>query len=185
MNKIVVYSNGPQQLLYYPDFFERSYFEQLKNELPWQQNEIRVFGKTHQEPRLTCWFGPAYKYSSIQWPKTAFSELMSEIKIQLHHAVDFPFNAALANYYRSGDDSMGWHSDNEPEMDRSLIASATFGGTRTFRFRNKNTGATISLELLDRSLLLMVNMQDEWQHALPKSKKQKTPRINLTFRRLQ
>jgi alkylated DNA repair dioxygenase AlkB len=185
MSNIVLYANGPQQLIYYPDFFNRSFFDELEKELPWQQNEIRVFGKLHREPRLTCWFGPAYKYSSIQWPDTEFSPLANELKERLQQTFDFPFNAALGNYYRSGDDSMGWHSDDEPEMDRSLIASVTFGGTRTFRFRNKNTGATISQELHDRSLLLMVHMQDDWQHALPKSKRKNAPRINLTFRRLK
>jgi alkylated DNA repair dioxygenase AlkB len=185
MNKIVVYSNGPQQLIYYPDFFPRSYFEQLERDLPWQQNEIRVFGKLHNEPRLTCWYGPAYKYSSIQWPDAAFSELMHEIKNHLNLAVDFPFNAALANYYRSGEDSMGWHSDNEPEMDRSIIASVTFGGKRLFHFRHKRNGEKLSLELNDRSLLLMIHMQDDWQHAIPKTKRPVAPRINLTFRKIQ
>jgi alkylated DNA repair dioxygenase AlkB len=185
MNKIVVYSNGQQQLIYYPDFFERSYFDLLQQELPWQQNEIRVFGKIHKEPRLTCWFGPAYQYSSIRWPEAEFPSLMHEIRSRLTKAIDFPFNAVLANYYRSGDDSMGWHSDNEPEMDRSIIASVTFGGKRAFRFRNRLNGQTLSLELHDRSLLLMVHMQDEWQHAIPKTKRPVAPRINLTFRRIQ
>jgi len=185
MNKIVVYSNGPQQLIYYPDFFERSYLGILENDLPWQQNEIRVFGKLHKEPRLTCWFGPAYKYSSIQWPETDLPEIMNELKLKLEHAVGFAFNAVLANYYRSGEDSMGWHSDNETEMDSSLIASVTFGGSRTFRFRNKQNGQTMSLELHDRSLLIMAHMQDEWQHAIPKTKRPVLPRINLTFRRIQ
>jgi alkylated DNA repair dioxygenase AlkB len=69
-------------------------------------------------------------------------------------------------------------------MDSSLIASASFGGKRSFRFRNKMSGQTISMELHDRSLLLMFNMQQEWQHALPKSKRAMQPRINLTFRNI-
>ena len=184
MNKIVVYSNGPQQLIYYPDFFKRSHFDDLCNQLPWQQNEIRVFGKLHNEPRLTCWFGPAYKYSSIQWPEAEFPELINEIKLQLQTATDFSFNAVLANFYRSGDDSMGWHSDNEPEMDKSLIASVTFGGKRIFKMRHRTSEQKIDLELIDSSLLLMHNMQDEWQHAVPKSKTRLAPRINLTYRRI-
>lgn len=185
MNKIVVYSNGTQQLIYYSDFFERSYFDLLQQELPWQQNEIRVFGKVHKEPRLTCWFGPAYQYSSIQWLASDFPEILSDIQLKLESAIEFPFNAVLANLYRNGEDSMGWHSDNEPEMDRSVIASVTFGGKRSFRFRNKTNGEKLSIELQDRSLLLMIHMQDEWQHAIPKTKRMVVPRINLTFRRIQ
>jgi alkylated DNA repair dioxygenase AlkB len=184
MNKIVVYSNGNQQLLYYPEFFTRSYFELLKQELPWQQNDIRVFGKLHKEPRLTCWFGPAYKYSSIQWPEAAFPELINEINIKLNVVADFSFNAVLANYYRSGNDSMGWHSDNEPEMDKSLIASVTFGGKRIFKMRNRGNGQKVDIELADSSLLIMRHMQDDWQHAIPKSKTRNDPRINLTYRRI-
>jgi alkylated DNA repair dioxygenase AlkB len=159
MNKIVVYSNGPQQLLYYPDFFDYGYFERLKNELPWQQNEIRVFGKIHQEPRLTCWFGPSYKYSSIQWEEAPIPNILTPLTEQIAGIANFSFNAVLANYYRDGTDSMGWHSDNEPEMDISLIASASFGVKRSFRFRNKMSGQTISMELHDRSLLLMFKMK--------------------------
>ncbi|MFM7235105.1 MAG: alpha-ketoglutarate-dependent dioxygenase AlkB family protein [Flavobacteriales bacterium] len=182
MNSIVVFSNGPEQLIYYPDFFSTSYFNLLRDELPWQQNEIRVFGKTHNEPRLTCWFGPAYRYSSIQWPESDFPVLLKEIRMKLETATDFPFNAVLANLYRNGHDSMGWHSDNEPEMDTALIASVTFGGKRVFKFRNKRTDSKLEIELHDRSLLLMHHMQTNWQHALPKSKTRQAPRINLTFR---
>ena len=184
MKAIVVFSNGPQQLLYYPDFFDHGYFERLKTGLPWQQNEIRVFGKIHQEPRLTCWFGPSYKYSSIQWKEAPMPSLLTPLTERIGIITDFSFNAVLANYYRNGTDSMGWHSDNEPEMDSSFIASASFGGSRSFRFRNKLNGQTISMELHDCSLLLMCRMQQEWQHALPKSKRALQPRINLTFRNI-
>jgi alkylated DNA repair dioxygenase AlkB len=182
MSAIVLLNDGIQRLVYYPDFFNASHFERLESELPWQQNHIRVFGKLHQEPRLTCWFGPAYHYSSIQWPAAPMPPLLEDIQAQLTEASDFPFNAVLANFYRNGEDSMGWHSDNEPEIDSSLIASATFGGKRILKFRRKSDKQTIDIELLDRSLLLMHNMQTDWQHALPKSKTRTAPRINLTFR---
>jgi alkylated DNA repair dioxygenase AlkB len=184
MNAITLFAEGPQRLLYYPDFFSSSDFERLKAGLPWQQNSIRVFGKEHLEPRLTCWFGPAYRYSSIQWPELPMPPLLSDIRSQLSLATDFPFNAVLANYYRDGNDSMGWHSDNEPEMDSSFIVSASFGGTRTFHFRNKLDGKTLKIDLLNRSLLIMQHMQTDWQHAIHKTKRPVHPRINLTFRRI-
>lgn len=184
MNGITIYSNGIEQLLFYPNFFASSIFEQLQSELPWQQNDIRVFGTTHKEPRLTCWFGPAYRYSSIQWPEKTMPETLIRVQDEIKQATDFPFNAVLANYYRDGNDSMGWHSDNEPEIDSVLIASATFGGKRMFKLRNRLTGQKIDIELLDSSLLLMCNMQNHWEHAIPKSKTRNAPRINLTFRRI-
>lgn len=184
MHRFVVFENGEQQLVYYSHFFNSSHFAWLSEQLPWQQNEIRVFGKTHLEPRLTCWFGPAYRYSSIQWPEKKMSPPILALCKQLNSVTDFPFNAVLANYYRNGGDSMGWHSDDEPEIDSSLIASATFGGKRVFKFRHKKTGQTIDIELDDCSLLLMHHMQEDWQHALPKSTRRMAPRINLTFRRI-
>ncbi len=185
MNQLVLYTSGSTQLIYYPHFFDTSYFMELQQGLPWQQNEIRVFGKTHLEPRLTCWFGPAYTYSSIQWPQAELPPLLKEIQTKLSSITVFPFNAVLANFYRNGEDSMGWHSDNEPEMDTSLIASATFGGKRLLKFRNKLTNEKLDVELLDRSLLLMYNMQTQWQHGVLKTKRDVQPRINLTFRKIK
>ncbi len=184
MNLIRVFEQGDQRLLYYPDFFSKSCYSELAEALPWRQNEIRLFGKTHLEPRLTAWFGPAYTYSNIHWPEQATHPLLDEIAKPLRELTEFPFNAVLANYYRNGHDSMGWHSDNEPEMDTTLIASVTFGGARTFKFRSKQSGQVISINLLDRSLLLMHHMQNDWQHALPKTSRNNQPRINLTFRRI-
>ena len=184
MNVIRIYEQEEQRLLYYPDFFSKSYYSELAETLPWRQNHIRLFGKTHLEPRLTAWFGPAYSYSHIHWPEQAPSQLMGEIAQPLRELTAFPFNAVLANYYRNGQDSMGWHSDDEPEMDTDLIASVTFGGARAFKFRSKQSGQVISINLLDRSLLLMHHMQKDWQHALPKTSRNNQPRINLTFRRI-
>jgi alkylated DNA repair dioxygenase AlkB len=183
MNNIVVHSNGSQQLIYYPHFFERSHFGALQNQLPWQQNEIRVFGKLHNEPRLTCWFGPAYKYSSIQWPEAAFPELINEIKLQLQTVTDFSFNAVLANFYRNGDDSMGWHSDNEKEMDSSCIASVSIGAERVLKFKSRSDKKTLFFSLPHGSLLVMNNFQANWQHAIGKVKSA-SPRINFTFRKI-
>lgn len=182
MKGMVIFENGAQRLIYHPDFFPHSIFDRLRDDLPWQQNDIRVFGRLHKEPRLTCWFGPAYRYSSIQWPQTPLLGTVSELQQQVSTITSFPFNAVLANYYRNGNDSMGWHSDNEPEIDTRLIASATFGGKRVFKMRNVQTAQKIDIELADRSLLLMYDLQNGWQHSLPKSKTRLAPRINLTFR---
>jgi len=184
MTRLLIHDEGDQRLVYYPDFFTSSFYTQLAEALNWQQNEIRVFGKVHQEPRHTAWYGPAYRYSSIQWPAQAMHPLLIEIAEPIFQLTSFPFNSVLANHYRNGADSMGWHSDNEPEMDTTLIASATFGGTRTFKCRQKDRSQIISIDLLDRSLLLMYNMQHHWQHSIPKSKRHMQARINLTYRHI-
>jgi alkylated DNA repair dioxygenase AlkB len=89
------------------------------------------------------------------------------------------------NYYRNGDDSMGWHRDNEKELDHRFIASLSFGETRTFKIRNRTTKATLNLDLEHGSLLLMENMQIDHEHALPKRRNLNQPRLNLTYRRIR
>ena len=96
MKGIVLFADEPQKLVYFPEFFATSYFERLSLELPWQQNEIRVFGKIHPEPRLTCWFGPAYRYSSIQWEERSAPALIDEIQQHLMQATPFSFNAVMS-----------------------------------------------------------------------------------------
>lgn len=173
------------QAEYHPDFFTHLSFSLLEESIPWQQNRIRIFGKDYPEPRLTAWFGPAYTYSGIQWPASAMPDFLSEMAIKLTDFTGFEFNAVLANYYRNGRDSMGWHRDNEPEMDTSLIASLSFGASRIFKIRERASRRTHSLELENASLLLMRDMQDDWEHAIMKTTKETGPRINLTFRRIR
>ena len=96
------------------------------------------------------------------------------------------YNACLLNLYHNGDESMGWHSDDEKEIiAESSIASLSLGAERKFSFKHKATKETISVLLENGSLLEMKGaIQKNWWHALPKSKKVIAPRINLTFRQM-
>lgn len=173
-----------EALIYYPQFFSKSYFEQLAQQVEWRQNKITVFGKEHNEPRLTAWYGNPYSYSNIHWPAQTLLPVLHQIQNEIEQEVAFEFNSVLCNYYRHGQDSMGWHSDNEKMVKQTLIASASFGGARLFKVRHKTSGAKANVLLEDNSLLLMQNFQLHWQHALPKSSKYNEPRINLTFRNI-
>jgi len=184
MIKQVIISNGNEQLIYIPQFFPEDLFSELSNQIEWKQNTIRVFGIEHLEPRQTAWFGKPYKYSNISWPEKEYNDLLIRIQHKIIQCTDYKFNSVLANYYRSGQDSMGWHSDNEAEMDTALIASASFGGSRVFKLRNRMTNKKHDVELNNNSLLLMYNLQHNWQHSISKTKRVVEPRINLTFRRI-
>jgi alkylated DNA repair dioxygenase AlkB len=159
-------------------------FHQLALVTPWQQNRIRVFGNWHDEPRLTCWYGPRYTYSNIAWPAAEMTPMLQKIAEQITAVSKSPYNSVLLNYYRSGNDSMGWHRDNEPEIDPASIASLSFGGVRIFKIRKRKTKDVRTIELSGRDLLLMNNMQDNWEHCIPKSLRFCEPRINLTFRQI-
>lgn len=171
-------------LFYLPNFMKLSQLEKLVNEIPWRQNEIKIYGKTHLEPRLTAWFGPKYKYSSVVWEESEMPEFIQDWNKELSNLCNFEFNAVLINYYRNGQDAMGWHRDNEKELDSSCIASLSFGASRVFKVRHKLNRETHSIPLEDKSLLVMKNMQSHWEHCLPRSLKIHQERINLTFRRI-
>lgn len=181
---MILFEEGQERLIYLPQFFQKNYFSLLRDALNWKQNSITVYGKTHQEPRLTAWYGEPYKYSSIVWPRQEWIEPLVDIRQRISQEISFDFNSVLANYYRSGNDAMGWHRDNEREMDSRVIASASFGGERVFKFKHRLHSEKLDVLLEPDSLLIMEHFQNNWLHAVPRSKKRNEPRINLTFRRI-
>lgn len=188
--RVVLFEEKKQALYLYPGLYHSRFDgnELDKTEwitlIPWHHNTIRIFGKEHKEPRLTSWMGPAYKYSSIQWPAEQFVPLVDEVKTELNNLLNFSFNSCLLNYYRDGQDSMGRHRDNEPEMDTSLIASLSFGGSRKIKFRHADGLRKLDITLHHGDVLIMQNFQDDWYHELPKVKRA-LPRLNLTFRKIK
>lgn len=177
------------RLLWWPDVFLPAadvWLEQLQAEIPWQQHRLHLFGREHDEPRLSCWMGEAaYRYSGKSRQPAPWHPLVNEIRKQVQAICAQPFNGVLLNLYRHGQDSMGWHADNEPELGPNpVIASVSLGATRRFQLRHKN-GERRQLLLNHGSLLVMAGeMQYHWQHALPRTAAVDAARINLTFRYL-
>ena len=179
-------------LRYYPHFIPTidaaAYFDRMKEALPWQQDDITVFGKTYAQPRLTALFaanGKPYRYSGLTMHPYPFEGDLLEIKSRLEAFTGHRFTTCLANLYRDGHDSNGWHADDEPELGRNpVIASISLGQERYFHLRHKQLKeARHKLLLQTGSLLLMQGaMQHHWQHQIPKTKKTIGARINLTFR---
>lgn len=179
-------------IVYYPNFFDEkdanSIFQQLLNEIPWQQDDIRVFGKTHPQPRLTALFGnngKPYSYSNIKMQPHPWNMLLQKIKSLVEDCSETNFTSVLLNQYRNGKDSNGWHADNEKELGKNpVIASLSFGAERTFQLKH-NTDSSLkkSLVLEHGSLLIMKGTtQHFWKHQIPKTSKPIGSRINLTFR---
>ncbi|WP_396144104.1 alpha-ketoglutarate-dependent dioxygenase AlkB family protein [Flavobacterium sp.] len=180
------------EIEYYPNFFDaeksKMLFEKMLNEIPWQQDNITVFGKTHPQPRLTCLFGnegKPYSYSNIVMQPHHWNPLLMFIKNEIEEACLENFTTVLLNLYRDGKDSNGWHADNEKELGRNpVIASVSFGAERSFHLQhNTITDAKLKITLENGSLLLMKGeTQHFWKHQIPKTAKSIAPRINLTFR---
>lgn len=180
-------------LRYIADFFSpeqaKDLFINLINEIHWRQDNVHIFGKTHPIPRLQAWYSdPAidYIYSGLRLPHQAYPPNLLSVKKQLEAFLMTKFNGVLCNYYRTGEDHMGWHSDDEKSLGHNpLIASLSFGAERDFVLRNRQHNEKLTVNLQSGSLLIMsAGCQHTWQHALPKRKKIHTGRINLTFRRL-
>jgi alkylated DNA repair dioxygenase AlkB len=151
----------------------------------WRSEIVTVWGKQHPQPRLTAWQGEArYTYSGLTLDPLPFSALLLDIKDAVEAASGRRFNSVLLNYYRNGRDSMGMHSDNEPELGpEPAIASVSVGARRTFILKHKRSGQTVRLALTDGSLLLMSGTtQDNWFHGINKESRVDGPRVNLTFR---
>jgi alkylated DNA repair dioxygenase AlkB len=160
----------------------------LQAEIPWQQHRLNLFGREVAAPRLSCWIGDpdaAYTYSRTRFEPQPWPPVVAMLRDDLATRFGLRFNSVLANLYRDGHDSMGWHSDDEPELGaQPVIASLSFGAVRTFRLRSRATHATaLAIDLSHGSLLVMGGQtQALYQHALPKRAGIHAPRINLTFR---
>lgn len=163
----------------------------LLTELPFRQDEAFLYGKRHPMPRLTCWLGEpgaSYAYSGIHNEPAPFTPTVATLRRQVEAAVGARFDSVLANLYRTGEDRLGWHSDDEAELGpEPLIASLSLGAARTFRLKHRKPTllAPVSLELQSGSLLVMAgSTQRCWLHAVPPRRQVREPRINLTFRQI-
>lgn len=182
------------EVFYYPGFFNADesnlFFEKLEKEVSWNQTPIVIFGKPVLQPRLTAWFGDpekTYRYSGVTMQPQPWTETLLAIKNKINSTFGLDFNSALLNFYRHGQDSMGWHRDNEKELGSNpVIASLSFGEVREFKFRHISKDLKSSVLLENGSLLLMAGQtQHHWQHSISKTKKEIGPRINLTFRTIK
>ncbi len=166
------------------------YLTALIDEIEWTQPMVRFGARTVPSPRLAAWHGDrdaVYTYSGITNRPSPWNSTLQEIRARLEDAVGSGFNSVLLNYYRSGQDSMGWHRDNERELGpEPLIASISLGENRRFLMRHeKDRTLRWSTELENGSALIMLGKtQTFWRHCLPKSKTRNNPRINLTFRQV-
>jgi alkylated DNA repair dioxygenase AlkB len=167
-------------------------FNQLIREVPWRQERILVWGKMHLQPRLVAWYGDRgsdYTYSGITLTPLPWTDLLLEIKTRIETvSAAASFNSVLLNYYRNNRDSMGFHSDDEPELGlRPVISSLSLGEERTLTLKHRlnKLAKPVRLKLASGSLLLMKGeTQKYWMHGIAKESRPCGPRINLTFRQI-
>lgn len=163
--------------------------ESFISKLPWESMTIKMFGRDTKIPRLQCWIGDEgceYRYSGKQLNRQIWNQDLRMIRKKIYKELKIDFNSVLANYYRDGKDSMGWHSDDEKELGPNpTIASISFGSERDLVFRNKISKKTLAIPQTNGCLILIDGeTQKNWQHSIKKTQKVIGPRINLTFRNI-
>lgn len=182
------------ELYYTPHWVEPviadEWLRELSQRTPWTQPEIRIYGRTVSVPRRVAWYGDPearYRYSGLLHEPLLWMPLLAEIRAQVQRHVGQPLNGALLNLYRDGQDAMGWHSDDEPELgEQPLVVSLNLGAARRFDFRRKGIGRIEHSILLEHGSLLVMSgpTQHHWQHQIARSRKVSEPRLNLTFRQI-
>ncbi len=165
---------------------------QLVASTPWRQEEIAVWGKLFPQPRLVAWYGDSdsiYTYSGIKLIPLPWTDLILDIRRRVEAVSGASFNSVLLNYYRDNRDSMGFHSDDEPELgNKPVIGSLSLGDERIFVLKHKSNALVkpVRLRLASGSLLLMKGeTQRHWKHGIVKEARPCGPRVNLTFRRIR
>jgi alkylated DNA repair dioxygenase AlkB len=197
---------NPQFFDYIPRFLDEAEAAELllrlRRELDWSQREVTLYGRRVMQPRLIAWYGDReaiYTYSGLTLLPLPWHPQLLDLRRRIEAATGHPFNGVLANAYRDGRDSMGWHADNEKELGpQAVIASLSLGAPRRFLLRparrqpglkaNVRAGdgtGSFGMTLEHGSLLLMkAGCQQRYQHALPRTRRPTGLRINLTYRRV-
>ena len=187
MNTLLTEIKPP--VLFYPNFLSSidnlDWFQKSQN-LEWTRGEINLYGKSIPVPRDESLFGDDlhYEYRGAQIKAAPWPDFLLEARDRIQALSGYRFNFVVGNRYRTGKDSIGWHSDDFPQIGkRPAIASLSLGSTRKFKLRHKESSETVDYQLESGSLLIMLpGCQDDWVHAVPKTARPVGDRINWTFR---
>ena len=168
----------------------QDYFHKLLDEIPWEQDQVHLYGKTIVTKRKVAWFGNqpySYTYSNTTRTALLWTPILRELKALVEQKSEETYNSCLMNLYHDGDEGMSWHSDNEKELKKEgAIATFSLGAERKFSLKHRTADQKVSVSLENGSLLIMKGAtQQYWLHAITKTKKVKAPRISLTFRTIE
>lgn len=182
-NDGVVNYHGEIMSMHESDF----YFNALLDEIDWRHDQAVIFGKHIETKRKVAWYAEQafeYTYSNITKRALPWTSNLLALKFLVEQQTNETYNSCLLNLYHTGAEGMAWHSDGEKDLkEQGAIASLSFGATRKFAFKHKQSKEVVSLVLKPGSLLVMKGVtQQHWLHRLPPTKKVPDARVNLTFR---
>lgn len=164
--------------------------DRLQSELLRNNGTFEAFGRRFPLPRLQAWHadpGVEYRYARQLHNSRPWTPALQALRLRIEDACAMAFNAVLANYYRNGQDCVGWHADDEPDLGPApAIASLSLGATRVFSWRRRGDPSSSGANQLPAgTLLLMVApFQRDFEHAILSDPAIHSPRLNLTFRQV-
>lgn len=181
----------PPGFVYRPGLFDPAasarHLAELVSDLAWEEQQFTIYGRTMPMPRLIAMYGPVgYRYSGVAHPPLALPARLDAIRTAVEAATGLAFNSVLANLYRDGRDSVGWHRDSDyAHGGQPAVASVSFGAVRRFELRERPGRAAAAVDLEPGSLLLMeADGVARWSHRIAKTARPVGPRVNLTFRHM-
>jgi alkylated DNA repair dioxygenase AlkB len=190
-----VLQTGETEVVYHSEFLPTVMAEHALHDLmlnaAWRQESMRIYGREAAFPRLTAWYGDpghSYAFSGLVMHPEPWTPLLTDIKTWVEQLSAETYNSVLLNLYRSGSDSISWHSDDERELGPNpTVASVSFGGSRRFMIRERQTKQVVAEVLLEHNSLLVMRgaMMKLYQHQIPKTSAHVAPRVNLTFRTIR
>ena len=139
---------------------------------------------TSMSARLTASFGVPYNYAQMVYPARPMPPALTPVIAQLREALGITFNNCLLNYYKTGQNKLGFHADETNNLQPETgIAIVSVGSPRKITFRSRNNKAIwTAYTLQPGSMLYMgIDVQHQWVHAI-KKQKGVGPRISLTWR---
>lgn len=178
---------------YIPNFLTQGEAEKLfkfcLEHLPFENHQVRIYGKYLDQPRKTCMVGKKYTYSGLSLDQPTpmppqFEEVIDRLVLFLPKGHPRP-NAVLCNLYENGERYISQHSDNEKDLlPGSTICGLSLGATRHFDLIAKDKSEPrFRQDLVSGSMIIMGDgTQKHYTHGVPVEKKVRNPRINLTFR---
>ena len=141
-----------------------AYFTTLMQEIDWQPDRIKLYGKQIVTRREVAWHGDKpYRYTYSHSTKTAlpWTPTLAGLKAEVEAASGTGYNCCLLNLYHSGETGMAWHADDENLGWSAILALGSFSGGR---FALRSRGSPVEYNIADRILCFDSRLQ---HRALP------------------
>ena len=149
---------------------------------PEKTKTFKLFGRSCEMKRLQQVYGQDYIFSGKLHKSKPIPEIFTCLIDYFNKKYSRNYNMILVNWYRNGNDTIGFHADNEKQIKPNTeIITISLGVERDFVIKNKKLKKVINME--DNSFLTMGGKcQKELKHSVPPRKHITKERISITLR---